>query len=328
MDIGSKKLKKILICGLVVLLLVPARSLAQEATDSGSPPPEIINSPGGDAPVFIADIAQATVQAEAPLPDSVSPQSTTSGQEANIANSLEATFDPHDAFVAEQSPENVGVAINLTETEISAAVVPLPEQGVSVEPIALSTANPQVTVPEANQESAEQHQPVNTLPPSPLIAEFAPDQNNIPVAEMETKELESEFSFKLENIIIPAKATPDWQERPEAQKKQTGPQKAITQIPNLQPSEQDGLNISGNCADKYFVVLLYANSLDYDINPASYIFNKAFDCAGGQYNYSLKDLPEAFKEGTYFLLIGGQGERGSWKPISALMPITINREVQ
>jgi hypothetical protein len=36
--------------------------------------------------------------------------------------------------------------------------------------------------------------------------------------------------------------------------------------------------LQGSCQKKYFVILVYANAEDYDKDPASFIYNKAFLC--------------------------------------------------
>lgn len=82
--------------------------------------------------------------------------------------------------------------------------------------------------------------------------------------------------------------------------------------------------VSGVCSDAYFVVLLFKNQNDYADDPASYIVNRAYPCVAGTYSYSISELPYGLKDGNYYLLVGEQGERGAWKPITGLTEITIN----
>lgn len=91
--------------------------------------------------------------------------------------------------------------------------------------------------------------------------------------------------------------------------------------------EDDGgtLSFSGTCNDTYFVVLLYKNEDDYVENPASYILNKAFECVNNSFHYKISQLPAKLADGKYYLLIGSQGTRGTWTPISSLNEIEINR---
>jgi hypothetical protein len=84
------------------------------------------------------------------------------------------------------------------------------------------------------------------------------------------------------------------------------------------------MHVSGSCSDAYFVVLLFKNQNDYADDPSSYIVNRAYPCVAGAYSYSISELPFGLKDGTYYLLIGQQGERGAWTPITGLTEISIN----
>ncbi len=85
------------------------------------------------------------------------------------------------------------------------------------------------------------------------------------------------------------------------------------------------LSVSGQCSDVYFVVLLYRGANDYADDPSSYIVNRAYPCVGGSYSYSIADLPNNLANGEYYLLVGQEGERGTWTPITSLTEITINK---
>lgn len=85
------------------------------------------------------------------------------------------------------------------------------------------------------------------------------------------------------------------------------------------------MSLSGMCLDTYYVVLLYKNMTDYTENPGSYIFNKAFKCENNSFSYSVSDLPSNLPSGNYYMLIGDQGDRGTWTPATQLTEITINR---
>jgi hypothetical protein len=141
------------------------------------------------------------------------------------------------------------------------------------------------------------------------------------VAELEMSVLipTKEYTFNIIGSPIATKETPEWSEGEELGVPEEGEvtvQPAISVDTNL-------LNISGSCSDPYYVILIYRNAGDYDIDPGSYIFNRAFLCENGNYSYELSDLPFNLESGTFYLLVGGQGARGSWKPISALTPIGI-----
>lgn len=92
-------------------------------------------------------------------------------------------------------------------------------------------------------------------------------------------------------------------------------------------SETGGMSFGGICNTKYFVVLLYKNESDYINNSNSYIINKAFECVGGRFSYTIDQLPNNLSDGKYYLLIGQQGDTGSWTPISSLTEIVIGKNV-
>ncbi len=89
--------------------------------------------------------------------------------------------------------------------------------------------------------------------------------------------------------------------------------------------EKGTMDISGSCSNVYYVVLLYKTEQDYKENPSSYIYNKAFNCTDNSYTYSISDLPEKLENGPYYLLIGEQGDKGTWTPSTGLTEININR---
>lgn len=323
-------------------MFLPVSAVAQTAdanqTGPDAPPASDSSSDQASMAVIIVVDEQAPVAtpARSPAEDSVSPQDTAIGQTANTANSLESTFDPHsatavnDPTVEPASPPVVDIPVSIDDGGV---YLLLPSDGGGSAPIDLSV-NPTDTSEPAQNDPANKPPPFGppaNLVPSQIqnvqkpIAQFTSQPD--PVATITIKEPESMFSFKLEKQAIAAEKIPDWQEKPSETNKddQIAEATDITAAPNLAPSQEDGLNISGVCADKYFVVLLYANAGDYDENPASYIFNRAFDCVNGQYAYLLKDLPETLKDGAYYLLIAAQGDKGSWRPDSALIPITIKK---
>lgn len=90
-------------------------------------------------------------------------------------------------------------------------------------------------------------------------------------------------------------------------------------------NETGEITLSGQCSSMYFVVLVYKNESDYSDNQSSYIFNKAFECQNNSFSYAIKDLPTTLKDGAYYILIGEQGEIGTWTPASALTEINLNR---
>lgn len=80
------------------------------------------------------------------------------------------------------------------------------------------------------------------------------------------------------------------------------------------------LVIFGSCRDKFYVVLLYRNREDYAKNPSLAVYNSAFECTG-TINHRLET--ENLTGGDYWLLIGEQGDTGTWIPISDLRKIKV-----
>lgn len=142
-----------------------------------------------------------------------------------------------------------------------------------------------------------------------------------PVAELplEVLEPEKEYTFEINGVAIAAEENPEWSlplGAPEGEGEQ------VTEVPDVAIAPHT-LTVSGECADPYYVVLIYKEEKDYDSNPSSYIFNRAFPCENGRYSYDVKELPFSLESGTFFLLVAGQGDKGPWKPITALIPIGI-----
>lgn len=84
------------------------------------------------------------------------------------------------------------------------------------------------------------------------------------------------------------------------------------------------MHVSGACSDTYFVVLLFRDQDDYARDPQSYILNRAFPCENQSFSYDVSDLPDSLDDGTYYLLIGQEGEHGAWSPITGLTEVMIN----
>ncbi len=152
-----------------------------------------------------------------------------------------------------------------------------------------------------------------------VIEVLAPETEEVAALEEELLVPSKEFTFEIRGETIAAKEETEWSEHGE-----DGPADSalITDVPALS-TIQETLSISGTCDDLYYVILIYRNADDYDKNPSSYIYNRAYPCGNGHFNYDLNELPFNLESGTFYLLVGGQGGKGGWKPISALTPIGI-----
>jgi hypothetical protein len=232
-----------------------------------------------------------------PAQASASPQDTVTDQQTTDNSVIESTVDPSITAPAIDTTSLPDVTAT-TSVPVNPSVV---DPSISIPVTPIQTTQPDVEVT------------VSVVPPTP-------------VAQVQEEELvpKEKYTFALTGAIIPTKANPRWKKVPGSTQSVNV---QVTTASALSSDDANGeLDIQGNCAEPYFVVLLYKNQEDYDANPASYIFNKAFDCQNGMYSYSLKDLPQTLLDGTYYLLIGGQGNKGSWAPITALMPVTIQKE--
>jgi hypothetical protein len=349
------KIKILVTLMLIMTFILPVTGFAQEATVNtemlAESSPQVQNTPDALPPVIISKQDPAPAQTTESAEPSVSPQNTAGQQQGGSGNALEQTFDPSQAAV-EQDPKGASPAESPVQIEPQPEpekpiVLPDPVTGTSTPPeiLPIDPLPPQVeplsgpatsTVPVLPPDPGQPPVDPQVLPTEPqeTVAEFKqPVLPQIEVPAPAKDQHEFKFSFKLKNKIITSKQNPEWQSRPSDRKKASAaavvppvPQSDVSSAPNLAPSTQEGLNITGSCSDKYYVVLLYAAAEDYSSNPASYIYNKAFECTNGQYNYSLNDLPESIKDGDYYILIGGQGDRGSWKPITALTQISVQRQ--
>jgi len=107
----------------------------------------------------------------------------------------------------------------------------------------------------------------------------------------------------------------------------TDVEETVTALPSISPDNATGvMNISGACSDKYYTVLLYKNAVDYERDRRAYVVNKAYPCEGGAFNYELSDLPPTLPSGTYYVLIGSQGDSGPWVPITGLTEVDITNK--
>lgn len=327
---------------LIVSLISPIKIFAEEEVSNPTPTPvlEVQENVPSDIPVadqsndlspvsietqispavLIEENASALVtQSSVTSQENDSPQNVEVSQESAGGTSLESTFDPHNTTVVEEVVSND----QSSSTPTISTPIELPRTGnVDQTPIVEVTpevVNIEVVTPSANI-------PVNTPTNINETVMNQPTVTITQVMQVEEAEPEPEFTFEVKNNYIPTKEKPDWQ-KSDKEIKNKKLDNQITNIPNLSSSESEGtLDISGNCSDPYFVILVYTKPEEYDKNPGSYIFNKAFECIDGEYAYSLKDLPEKLKDGTYYLLVAGQGNSGSWKPITALIPININNQ--
>ncbi len=350
-------MNKIITFLLIAMLLAPPFAVAQEAAPAPEPTPaptpvedtaiastsETVAPSPETSEVTISQSADSSItqQSDVPTDPNASPQSADRNQVSADDSAVESTFDPHDTTTGSTTPIIVPNEPGDSDT------IPLPPPDTSTTtPVATSTP-PDTSDPAATSTPPIPADSGATLPPSdptPTVADEPPPPNVVTITQImedpslqavaqlkETKadkytiavqeKLDSKYAFTVKGSIA-ANETPDWQggDKDRVSKK-------VTATPLISADNVEGvLRVSGICSAKYFVIILYSNKEDYNVNPASYILNKAFDCVAGRYDYSIKDLPNTLADGTYYLLVASQGDTGPWTPITALVPINIKRD--
>lgn len=169
-----------------------------------------------------------------------------------------------------------------------------------------------------------------TVPDQEAVAEVPLEEDIaiIPAVELRPKNL---YKFGIGAARIGTHRGLSWQADPgqrgkfgKLAGKQLG--ETITTAPQVRIDATEEVPVvRGSCSDAYFVILLYKNQDDYDVSPSSYILNKAYACVNGRYTFKISELPATLASGTYYLLVGSQGETGTWAPASSLVPITLTR---
>lgn len=92
-------------------------------------------------------------------------------------------------------------------------------------------------------------------------------------------------------------------------------------------SDGSSLVVSGTCDATDFVVLIYRSPTDYINHPASFLYDAANPCnPDGTFDFDIASLSLNIPDGTYSLLIGSEGNAGTWIPISPVVPITIHSQ--
>ena len=342
-ELNLKRIFSMIIC---VSLFLPLNILAQTVDEPVSAPSAPLEagqsseavepSEVSGVPIAETNSLPAETMSDTSLIDSeqtnVSPQNTISGQETTQSSIIESTFDPQSETVAVDAVDQSGLE-QIPVTDSAPEIIPIdtdtgsstpPDSDVSTEDGIDNSDSEQVT---DNQSEGGTLDVIEETQVEQTVTEVVITE--VSVAEITAEEFipDEKHTFKLDGSVIATKEKPDWKKSGE-EKKNLKSEKKVSKVPNLTEDNVNGsLDISGDCVDPYYVVLLYEKQEDYDKNPSSYIFNKAFDCKNGRYNYKLEQLPNSLKDGKYFLLIGGQGDVGSWKPITALIPVTIIKEL-
>lgn len=190
-----------------------------------------------------------------------------------------------DATFAESAAAAVGTASDVLDSAINAVLSLLPGE-----------KEPAATV-------------ISVEPPAPQPA---------PIARTKKRVLQ----FTVHGEPVPAYTRLPWQNEDVRDNLASTTQ---TSVPDIARSD-DGRSfiVSGSCSSAYAVVIAYPEADDYREHPRNALVNVATPCESGHYTFNLGLLPDSTRSGTLYLLIGAQGETGTWTPASALIPITID----
>jgi hypothetical protein len=260
---------------------------------------------------------------EAPPPaleTGVGIQATFNAQDAVEVGMLEKTENPETSTSTESDVVAVVPAATATssETAVLGAATSTGEEGaIAEEPLEgefiAGAESLEVVDGDITEGEVVEPQPVEVI----TVIEPEPIPQAI-VAEVE-EDLGPEFTFALTGKQIPTKNT-----LATAEGFKSGEGEIDASLVPIIDNETGAMNIAGQCGDVWFVVLLFRNERDYAKDPRSYILNQAFPCVNGQFTYSISELPATLPSGTYYLLVGQQGDRGAWTPITALTEISID----
>ncbi len=99
---------------------------------------------------------------------------------------------------------------------------------------------------------------------------------------------------------------------------------ANTAVPVVTLTDRNTIQIQGGCAAPYYTILIFANPTDYASDPSSAVFNKSYNCTGGNFTKTLsdEDLPPVLQNGTYYLIVADQGDKGPWQPRPGIFQIS------
>ncbi len=268
---------------------VPVVESVTEVTEPGDIAPESVQE---TAPENIGE--ETTPPADAPVPESV--QETAPAQEAVSGDALEGTMDPQ---VATSTESELIPIVDATSTEPAVEEIPVIENDVPAllpDEIPVAAVNDLTIIDSSLVRSTET-----------VSEEFVPlrDSNDT---------LDPEFVIALSGKVIPTK-----------KEGIIGASDIMTPPATSIDPESGTITVSGTCASPYYVVLLFKNQTDYQLDPRSFIVNRAYPCENGSYSYSIDRLPPSLANGTYYLMVGEQGERGAWWPTTSLTEVSINR---
>ena len=326
----TNNFKKILSLALLVMLCVTQTAFAQAVADASSTPSLSIRADAGstkvatsslvDAPASdtaTSTLATSTLTTPASAPPEMQPlvlqgsdsimQDATTTQPAVTSQVLESTANPETATTTQSVSiplVNIPTTTDATTTE-SQPVVPSQNDDPAI-PVDQSTTALQVVALAFNPK------PATEIP----VAVETPQA--VPLKDVELSQ--PNYSFALTGKQIPTQRKVE-----DKNGAVVGEETVAAALTSQVDNTKGEVALSGQCTNAYFVVLLFKNATDYSDDPRSYIVNRAYPGVGGAFSYSIADLPSSLPNGNYYLLVGEEGSKGSWKPITSQTEITINK---
>lgn len=319
-------------CTIASLLLwtgfVPV-SFAQVASDTppdSSPVVEVVNvdmPPAGSTTVpdtqQQAD-ASTTTTTEVVVPDATTTptQEGSNPQNASSSPLIQGAESGQDAVLAPPTDASTTISTSTpSDTQADATDTPPVADATSSDMQQPQDQTPPTELPQEQNPSPQetQEQPVvqQDNPPPVVVApaDLAPDPEYVfsvhTGKRIDTKRVVKKGVMVGKNIIT------------------TDVVETVSALPTISADNTNGvLNVSGSCTDKYYAILVFKNPEDYERDRNAYIVNRSYPCTTGSFSVTLSDLPPTLPDGTYYVMVGSQGDWGPWTPITGLSEVQIN----
>lgn len=329
------KLQKILGFVTVVLCTVPVPIFAQAVSESSPSDQSHVDiteqafaeQSSTTAPAEVGSVQSVVESLSAATDESVSVTTSESSNDPVVTESttaspdIQTTDSPVADTVSAQNTIDSSVLENTVDPVASSTAETIPI-ATSTDSLADATSTPMISVDAEPAETPadmpiEETQPdiVETIESEPVVAEVSVERpGETHQKQILLPEPDPSYVFALSGKIIPTE-----------KKGVIGTSMQAAPVAASVDGATGVVTVTGACASSYFVVLLFRHKEDYAHDPASYVLNRAYPCVGGTYSYSITEVPATLENGTYYLLIGEQGEKGSWSPATALTEVSINR---
>ena len=328
--------KKILTLALLLSFAVARTAFAQDA--SSTPVTPASTDPSSAVPPVITIDTPATPSTSTPTDASTTPSDTlssstassTSGQSVDLQGSTATLQDTTNTQSAASSTllEHTTDPSTATSTDVVTIPVVDASTGTSSDPLPVTVTPPattDATTPVDQGASTLDVVAQNVDPVTPVATATStptpvgvPHITVLPLADLTPQPA---YTFALTGTSIPSTRTVK-----DASGAVVGEETVTTPLVSSVATTTSAVSVSGQCSDAYFVVLLFKNATDYAEDPRSYIVNRAYPCVNGAFTYSISELPGTLADGTYYLLVGQEGKRGTWEPITEMTEITITKK--